>query len=157
VDDDWRGLDGEWLQRIVRRLLGDRDQTRSRGGRLPTDGSAFEEFRRFQEATCERRPRPVRWTVELSVPRSVDDDRLSTVGSELGLDRAGERRLDAAELMSLFQEDEPAGLEVVRRLITLGFCRRPCPALGVTDRYYCRAPGDRAELGRQVARWLREA
>jgi hypothetical protein len=89
LDDDWRGLDGEWLQRIVRRLLGDRDQTRSRAGRLPTDGSAFEEFRRFQEATRERRPRPVLWTVELSVPRSVDDDRLSTVGSELGLDREG--------------------------------------------------------------------
>jgi hypothetical protein len=142
VDDDWRGLDWEWFRRIARGSAG--------RARFP-----FEEFRPYFEATRDRRPRPVHWVVESPPPRSVEERPLATVGTELGLDRRGERRLDAAELMGRFQDDERAGLEVARRLVTLGFCRRSCPELGVTDRYYCRAAEDRAELGRQVAQWLR--
>jgi hypothetical protein len=145
MDDDWRGLDWEWLRRI------------GRGAGSGRAGLPLDELRRWAGAMRDRRARPVLWIVESPVPRSAEEERLATVGAELGLDRWGRRRLDAVELMERFPDDEAAGLEVARRLVTLGFCRRACPGLGVTDRYYCRGADERAELGRQVARWLRDS
>lgn len=161
MDDDWRGIDSEWLRRVVDGLVGafgDRSHPRSDAW-IPTPelDEAFAEFRRFKEATTGRRRRPVVWIVEAFSSLHRDGGRLATAASELGLDQGGVRRLDAAELMELFAENRATGLEVARRLIHLGFCRRPCPALGLTDRFYCRAAEDRRQLGRQLASWLRDA
>ena len=160
MDDDWRGIDSEWLRRVMDRLersLGASGHPPS-GAWMPTPelDEAFGEFRRFREATSGRRQRPVVWIVEAFSSLHRHDDRLSTSASELGLDQGGVRRLDAAELMELFADNRATGFEVARRVIELGFCRRACPVLDVTDRFYCRAAEDRKELGRQLAAWLRE-
>ena len=109
MDDDWRGIDSEWLRRVVDRLVG------GFGGRghPPSDAwfhtpeldEAFAEYRRFKEATSGRRRRPVVWIVEAFSSLHRDDERLSTAATELGLDQSGVRRLDAAELMELFAEN----------------------------------------------------
>ena len=108
MDDDWRGIDSEWLRRVLDRLVagfGGRGHPPSDAW-IPTPelDEAFAEFRRFREATSGRRRRPVVWIVEAFSSLHLRPPAFDPA-SELGLDQGGVRRLDAAELMELFAEN----------------------------------------------------
>lgn len=132
MDEDWRGIDLKWLARIVRERR-------------------FDELPAYLEATRPRRPRPVRWYA-LAPP--ADDPGIEILATELGTDQHCSASLDLHEVVVHFDGDLTAAMDVVQRLLAVGYARRECPALGVTDRYLCRSADDRAELRRQLTAWL---
>ena len=135
MHEDWRGIDVKWLARIARERR-------------------FDELQAYLEATRHRRARPVRWYA--CAPRA-DEPGIDILATELGSDRHHSANLDLQELVVHFDGDLRAAMPVVQRLLDVGYSRRECPALGVTDRYLCRSPDDRAELRRQLTAWLRSA
>lgn len=156
MDEDWRGLDTEWLLRVSERLLKGLEALEK--GATPDgagDVSALhEEVRTCIEALGTRTVRPVMRSVDTTIDAPFADERASALASELGGARYGTQHLSFEELMSEFPDHPAEGVALVEKLLLLGFQRREYPALGVTHRYYCRDHESRAELRAQMMAWL---
>lgn len=155
MDEDWRGLDVEWLLRVSERLMEGLDAL-EKG--VPPDGGdgvedLFAEVRVCIDALGTRTCRPVMRSVDTR-GEPPQDARASALASELVGARDGVQHLSFDELMGEFRDDPSEGMAVVGKLLLLGFHRREYEALGTTHRYYCRDPGSRAELRGQMMAWL---
>lgn len=155
MDEDWRGLDTEWLLRVSERLM-ERLEALEKGV-APDDpeetDELFEEVRVCIEALGTRTVRPVMLSVDADGP-FLDDDRARALASEFVGARHGTRWLSFEELMAEFPDDPGKGVALTEKLLLLGFHRRAYEALGVTHRYYCRSGESRAELREQMMAWL---
>jgi hypothetical protein len=159
-DEDWRGIDREWLRRLSEDLFARMDEA---GGpeaaflsRDPGVDGAFAEFRRFDDATRTRTRRYIQRRTDAWMRPCRDDFAPRALVDELG--GVGHRPwqdLSVTELMEEFRGAEDRGVAIIRTLLRLGFVRLHYPGLEETHRYYCRAADDRAALREQFLRWLR--
>lgn len=159
-DEDWRGIEREWLQRVWKDLSRGLERNRGRGpfgfGRDdPEFQAAREEYRRYRE-TVRRIPRFISRDPGMFCESPAHDFAPPGMLAELG----GARRWDSQnltvhELMEEFVGAEAEGVALIQRLLLLGFARRHYPGLEETHRYYCRDADDRAGLRAQFIEWLR--
>jgi hypothetical protein len=159
MDEDWRGLDSEWLLRVTRRFLESLDDAGSVEAILAGVGReelevAFADVRACLDAVGSRTIRPIMRSSASDVGTYPGVGRLEALASELGGGRDGVQHLSLPELMAEHPEDPADGMAIVQKLLLLGFCRREYPALGVTHRYHCRDHERRAELQAQMMAWL---
>jgi hypothetical protein len=158
LEEDWKGLDAKRLFRAMRLLAEQAEAVGGPGAPIwSIDHARLEEsWAEVRAAAAAMRPRTSRPIWRLATPDDGGrplDERLSALASEVGASPYG-RHLTVDELMAEFSGAEAEGIAIVRRLLELGFCRRPYPALGATHRYYSRGPEERAEVRRQLIAWL---
>gem|GEM_PF-5656551 len=159
-DEDWRGIDREWLSRLSEDLFARMDEAGGPGAsflsRDPGVEGAFAEFRRFDEATRTRTRRYIQRRTDAWMCPRRDDFAPRALVDELG--GVGDRPwqcLSVAELMEEFQGAEDEAVAIIRKLLLLGFVRRIYAGAEETHRYYCRDADDRAGLRQQFLDWLR--
>lgn len=159
MDEDWRGLDVEWLTRVSEQLRAAIDEAGGieaalAGADREKVEEALDALRACTDAITPSTARPVMRTIDADPDVSPTDPDLEALAGEIGVDRGGLRHLSMAELMAEHADAPAEGMAIVEKLLAVGYHRREYPALGTTHRYHCRSHDDRAELRAQMTAWL---
>lgn len=114
MDEDWRGLDSEWLLRVTRRLLQSLDEAGSVEAILAGVGReelevAFSDVRACLDAVALRTIRPIMRSSTLDLGSYPADGRSEALASELGGGRGGVQHLSLPELMTEHPDDPARG------------------------------------------------